>query len=362
MIINIKNLIGNLYNNEDYYTDKDARALAEKAFSFVKNDLGSFSVDNWQTGRLDYEGSTLSGVMREIPDGIGSKVGLFICIPSRYTNTGGFFSKKSNIIVIIVNSLKLSYSHFGNTELFEYPTDTVIKDNFLDRLQYVFQSDSDVRTHFIHEFTHYLDSKRFDFDKATRGYTNKDKKKYLANPLEFNAFYQGYLSFLEDNLKAFPLQQQLEIFSNYYNFRGWVRSYTYGNVYDLYKDSELEKKLERRLYKFFDNKGSELKDFEKNIFNNFKQDISDLFKTLNRGLIKYKLDREESDRNSVDSLVMLITDKLPIYKYYLDKYSESEKTYNEEFINYLVEYFTENYPEFKDQVLTDLDNFKWLRN
>ena len=63
--------------------------------------------------------------------------------------------------------------------------------------------DSGVRSSFIHELVHYLDSERFDIKEAMKSYpsdkeTKENAKKYFNHPIETNAyFHQSVVDYLD---------------------------------------------------------------------------------------------------------------------------------------------------------------------
>jgi len=103
---------------------------------------------------------------------------------------------------------------------------------------------------FIHEFTHYLDSKRKPPSKTTQKFDSGDIKGYFNDPSEYNAYYQEALEAVENVLTN---DRFAKLFENQTadEFIRYVKRHiaNYGFVENL--EPKYERKLKKRLARFY---------------------------------------------------------------------------------------------------------------
>jgi len=123
---------------------------------------------------------------------------------------------------------------------------------------------------FVHEFTHYMDLKRYKKKDKTPDYEHpkqKDyetefaykvavliyKEKYRKNNLEKNAFYQQFAHGVDEFLDSISDDEKDKIFSNFNTFYNNIKKYVNQGPIDVFAyDEKTCRKLINRIYKMWD--------------------------------------------------------------------------------------------------------------
>lgn len=109
----------------------------------------------------------------------------------------------------------------------------------------------DKRRIFIHEFTHYLDSKRIP--PSDKSYTKETDKDYFNDPRELNAYYQEAVGELMSRMKFNPdyLNDKAEEWESFVDFKDWFFKNMVDEHFVNHISDENEKSFIKRLYRFY---------------------------------------------------------------------------------------------------------------
>lgn len=351
MINKIKKLL-NKITNEDYESDKQARELALDAYNKVVDSLThlDMSKGGWKPYEEIRKPSNiyLYGIAKYL---LPEEVGIVISSPyKKQVSTGGHWSPSTSTIWINPD-IDLDEDKFWSSGVFD-------SQEYFNIVMYKFKM-SDIKERFMHEYTHYLDSLRYkDPEAVYKKYVSfknddnksldqsvKDFEKYTTQPIEYNAFYQSIIHTLENDLDRMTIPRQLQIFSKYLNFRGWIETY-WNSLYDKYKNTELRQRVDKRLYKFYTGRKGELLEIEANPEPYIIKEVKKLFNKKSQSLIEYKLGIRHGEPSFME-LIQWVCGEIPSIKAYLQEYKTQEKYYNYKYVKLVHNLAVEYYPELK---------------
>lgn len=366
---NIRNYLSGIV--EDYYSDKESRDKALEAYGSILSSIKHIHPEEngWSLARIGNKRG-IGGVFNFKPEGIRVVVIAYYGGKSSSANGSWNLENKS---INLYSSINLSddkyWDSYGDFDDFKF---------FEDVRWYL--ENSDTRETFVHEYTHYLDSLRYDNpDYLTRnnnsgkikGYTGfKDRegrtederdveyKAYLSQPSEFNAFYQTFISRLEDSLNGYNLQYLRSIFNSYEYFTVWMeeRYFSEDILTHIYKDTSFSKRLSKRLYSFYKGYSEYIDKLEDNILSNLVGEVRSLIEKTRPERLK-RVMSSYTVSPSFYEVISIICDKLPLFENYLTERKGYEEYYNFKNVELVAKIIVQKYPELKELVEEGLSNW-----
>lgn len=152
--------------------------------------------------------------------------------------------------VIVLNVLSNNASHYA-LNLQTIPDDVDIGSVIASKMMAG-------ETTFIHEYTHYMDFKRFKNKNSGAGetlvVTDMDYKKYYNTPEEFNAFFTEGLNKFLNTMKSHDIQKRKRYFSIFPTFETFIArgaSAFWDAGFLQFLDEKYRKKFNKRLYAIY---------------------------------------------------------------------------------------------------------------
>lgn len=275
MLMDIKKLLFSILK-EDYFSDKENRSKAETLYNSVYNKIDELEPEDFKyitvrgdQGEQPAMSLRASKILPEYKDLV------FIFVGDRFSYKDGKIQG--------IERLKNHYSFVVDSDLITIPISCVPLENIeeldewgedrqdtwkSDYLYYI-KSGFSNRASVIHEIIHYLDKHRYTSTYTGGGYKNpfdNEYRDYLSQPSEYNAVFQSQVSKVDNIIKTKLESKEtlklmlLDNFDDFNSFREF-----YADCFNIpttsdYWNSDYYKKINKRLFQYFENKKKELED------------------------------------------------------------------------------------------------------